>query len=602
MKNLILVGNPNVGKTTLFNKITNKNEHTGNWSGKTVGVLSQEFNYNGQKINITDLPGVYSLQKNSVEEQVTINYLKANSKDNRVLVFVDGTSLQKGLFLYYQVKQYAPDCILIITMKDILDSKDINIDVKKFEKLIQTKILYLSLPTCDKNFILEKVYEEDAYEKNLFEEFNNLEYEEKIIKTYEKCDIIYKQVISGEYSMPLHLKKLDTLLFNRYTGIPILIFMFTFVLWLSISFSNHFQSVLYSFFNQVILVFNNFFQLLKCPPIINEIVIGGGLSTSFFVASVMIPPMLIFFPLFSFIEEVGLIPRIAFNLDGLFSKVYSNGKNAISMMLGFGCNCVGVTSTRIFEDEKLRRVAILTNNFVPCNGRLPMIFFLVITFLAKSMWSAFLIIISFIGFNIFISLVVSLVFNKLYINQNNNFLYEIPIYKKPNIIKILRISLLEKACYVLGKSITFSFIAGLIVFIIKNININNTNLLILISNFLDPLGSLMGLSGVILLAFIIGISANEIVLPITFIIYSNQSLFLNNGIQNTDQITFITAICMIIFSLNHFPCFASLSTIKKETNSTKFTLLCAIVPTFIGIIFCIITNFILQSLQSFLIF
>lgn len=616
MNNILLIGNPNVGKTSLYNIIADKSEHTGNWSGKTVDTMTYNFTYKNQEYSITDLPGVYSLEDNSYEEKIAINYVQQIGNDIPVVI-IDGTNLERGLFLFYEVKKYKKNAILIITMKDILDKTGIQINVEKLGLLLDTKVLIFDINKIDRDFLLNEisVYDNIAHSiksttLNLDNEniYDKQSYEDRITKIHLICSNIANEVRNKQYDRSYYEKKIDVLLFNRATGIPIFLLFMTFILWLSIVFSNYFQEILYNMFNTVIYQLYVCFEYLNIPSIVTVILIGGGVSTSLFVASVMIPPMLIFFPMFMIIEEVGLIPRISFNLDGLFSKFNCNGKNVISIMLGFGCNCVGVTSTRIFENEKSRKIAILINNFIPCNGRLPMLFLLVLTFLADSAFEGFIIITTFIGINILLALIVAYILSKYYYVESENFIYEIPSYKRPNIKNIVKISLVDKASFVLGKALTFSFVAGIIVFIMKSVYIGDNNILITMSNILNPLGQLMGLSGVILVAFIIGISANEIVLPIVFMIYTNQSLFLNDTSVSLSQtlgnygFTYITAICMIIFSLNHYPCIASLSTIKKETNSTTFTLLCAIVPLLIGSTLCIFANIILHCLQSFLFF
>ncbi len=609
---LILVGNPNFGKTTFFNTITGSSEHTGNWSGKTVETKESSYLYNTKKYKITDLPGIYSLEENSIEEKVSISYLSKESNELAILL-VDGTKLSRGLFLFYQLKQYKDNVMLIITMKDMLDKNGIKINIEKLEGLLDTKVMLLDLKkNKDIESILEEIHEYSKSEIEFIDEFTHLNYIDRVIEIHRKCDEIYSDVVEfkGNNLLDKSTQKIDNLILKKSTGIPILIVFISFVFWLSIFLSNIFQGIIYNICNDIILILTKLFIQIEVPNIVREIILNGGIETSLFVASVMIPPMMIFFPLFVFIEEVGLIPRISFNLDGFFSKFHCSGKNSIPMILGFGCNCVGVMSTRIFENEKSRRISILTNNFIPCNGRLPMIILLISTFLVaeNNALKSMAIIILFISCSIFVSLIISFLLNKIYKNDEKDFIYELPSYKKPNILNILKISILEKVFFVLGKSITFSFFAGVVLVILKKISFNGNNVLNIVSNFLNPIGVMMGLSGIILLAFIIGISANEIVLPIVFMLYTNQGLFLNNSglsfsmAMYENGFTTITAICMIVFSLNHFPCIASLSTIKKETNSLSFTILCAVVPLIIGIIMCICLNFILLNLQNSLFF
>ncbi len=601
MKNLVLVGNPNVGKTTFYNRLTNSSEHTGNWNGKTVGISSQMFYYNGVGYRVTDLPGISTLEKSTIEEKVAIEYL--SKTEDKSIVFIDGTNIVRGLFLYFEVKKLVKDVSVVITMKDLLDKGGVVIDIKKLEELLGCNVIYINLTENRAIYtILEQL---DSEHNKQVEHLENksIEYQDKLQKQYEYCNKIAKITTNKCYQRSKTAEKLDEILLGKKTGIPSILLMLFCFLWLSLVFSNYFQGVLFNVFKYTIGEINNFLQYIGCSKELINIVVNGGLATSFFVATVMIPPMFVFFPLFTIMEETGVIPRIAFNVDGVLSKFGLSGKNSISLMLGFGCNCVGVTSSRIFENEKSRRVAILINNFVPCNGRLPMLFLLVFTFLAKDIFASFIIIVFIIMCNILLALFVGLVMNKLYRNNNSDFVYELPVYKKPKIIRVLKGSLIEKAIPVLIKSVSFSFMAGIVVIVLQSIEISGISLLNSLIVFLEPLGNIMGLSGVILVAFLFGISANEIVLPIAFMLYTNMGLFSNNlTISSLSQYGFsvTTAICMIVLSLNHYPCFSSLMTIKKETNSTTFTVICAIVPLVIGITFCICINFILLTLQSLL--
>ncbi len=611
VQNIVLVGNPNVGKTTFYNKLTGSNDHTGNWNGKTVGVSCSTFEYKGVRYRVADLPGICTLEKSSIEETVAIDYL--SETEDKAIVFIDGTNIIRGLFLYYEVIKFVRNVCVVITMKDLLDKNGVVIDVEKMEKHLDCGVIYISLTEKDAiGTILDKVEEGDAVDGEdsegvskgiISDDEGCVGYEEDIRQQYGKCNEIVRDTTNKIYTRSKFGERVDKIFLGRKTGLPVIFLILCSLLWLSLVFSNFFQGVLYNVFGDLVLVLNELFRYIGCTEVLVNILINGGVATALFVATVMIPPMLVFFPLFAFMEETGLIPRIAFNLDGILSRFYLSGKNSISLMLGFGCNCVGVTSARIFENEKSRRVAILINNFVPCNGRLPMLFLLVYTFLTKSVYIGFCIIVLVIFCNIILALVVGRIMNIIYDNKHSEFVYELPVYKMPSIRKVVKISLRDKALPVLIKSISFSFCAGIVIFVLKSIEIEGISLINSLIILFDPIGRVMGLSGVILVAFLFGISANEIVLPIMFLLYTNYGLFSSAGsLGNLSQYGFgmSTAICMIVLSLNHYPCVSSLITIKKETNSTLFTMVCAIVPLVIGIILCIFVNVILQSLQNLL--
>ena len=315
--------------------------------------------------------------------------------------------------------------------------------------------------------------------------------------------------------------------------------------------------------------------------------------------------MAIFFPLFTLLEDSGFLPRIAFNLDKLFNKAKCHGKQALSMCMGFGCNACGVIGCRIIDSPRERLIAILTNSFVPCNGRFPSLIAIITMFFAlgsfTTLKSALLLTII-----IIISIIVTLLISKLLSNTilkglPSSFVLEMPPYRKPQILKVIVRSIFDRTLFVLGRAISIAAPAGLIIWIMANININGNSILYYCSNFLDPFAKLFGLDGTILMAFILGFPANEIVIPIIIMSYLQtatltdysslielKTLLINNGWTN------ITAICMLIFTLFHFPCSTTMLTIKKETNSKFWTLVSFILPTIVGLIICFIINFIFK--------
>ncbi len=595
MKDIALIGNPNVGKTTFFNALTNGIEHTGNWHGKTVEIAKSECIVNEKVYTVADLPGIYSLSDSTMEERVTIDYLR--NIDQTVFLFLDGTNIKKGLFLYFELKKYNKEIVLFITMKDILSKQNMYIDLGKFEEIIGSQVFLIDASEkIDFDKIFSKI-ENDSPTREVRTVYIEYESDKKYEYIHNICEEISDEILNKEFEEGKKIKIIDNILLNKYIGLPITCFCCIALFSLSIALCGVIHQFLFYNFSNVIDYINTGLYEMEKFAFLRTILIDGGLSASLFVLSVMVPTMVIFFPFFSLIEEIGIIPRIVFNIDGLFSKFNLSGKNAIPMMLSLGCNCVGVTSTRIFENENKRKIAILTNNFVPCSGRLPMIFMLVLTYLTDNIFNAVAIVLFFILFSIGIMFVISCIYGRIYKVEEKLIVYELPILKKPNLVTVLKRSILEKALPVLCVSIYYSLIAGVSIAILKNVVIADTSLLVMFSDFLDPLGKIMGLSGVILLAFIIGSAANEIVVPVVLLIYSGESIFFQNMNFSQFGLGLGTVICMIVFTLVHFPCFATLATIKKETQSTCFTIMCALVPTFVGVIICIIINIILQNLQ-----
>ena len=320
----------------------------------------------------------------------------------------------------------------------------------------------------------------------------------------------------------------------------------------------------------------------------------------------MLPPMAIFFPLFTFLEDLGYLPRIAFNMDGIFKKCCCTGKQMITMCMGFGCNAAGVVGCRIINSPRERLIAILTNNLVPCNGRFPFLIIIATIFVAGTMHGigasiiATLTVIGVILLGIFLTLLISKILSKTILKgMPSSFILELPPYRKPQFGKIFVRSIFDRTLFVLGRAIAVAAPAGLVIWLFANIGINGESLLTIVANFLNPFAKLMGLDGYILTAFILGIPANEIVLPIILMCYLNDGALVD--IEDTITIsqiliqngwTILTAINVMIFTVLHFPCTTTLLTIKKETGSLKWTIISFLIPTVCGIILCMITNLI----------
>ncbi len=339
------------------------------------------------------------------------------------------------------------------------------------------------------------------------------------------------------------------------------------------------------------------------PSWIEGVLIQGIYKVLAWVVSVMLPPMAIFFPMFTLLEDFGYLPRIAFNLDGCFRCSGACGKQAITMSMGLGCNACGVTGCRIIDSPRERLIAIITNSFMLCNGRFPTViavitmFFVTIGGIFGSVLSG-AVLLGVIILGVFMTLAVSYLLSRTVLKgESSSYTLELPPYRRPQICKVLVRSLLDRTIFVLGRACTASIPCGLIIWLLANIKADDVSILAHISDFLDPLGSLMGLDGVILLAFILGFPANEIVVPIILMSYMAQGSLVEMS-DNTELWavlvangwTIKTALCMLIFTVFHFPCATTCMTIKKETGSWKWTLISFALPTAIGMFLCIIVN------------
>lgn len=456
--------------------------------------------------------------------------------------------------------------------------------------------------------------------QNLLEEnitTNNLK--DKIVADIMKrAEDVSKEVCTFEnkdYSS--RDRKIDEILTSKKFGIPIMILFLGIIFWLTIVGANYPSKALFGIFNWIqdkLVIFANY---VHSPEWFSNMLINGVYQTLTWIIAVMLPPMAIFFPLFTILEDLGYLPRIAFNMDGFFKKACCSGKQMITMCMGFGCNACGVTGCRIIDSPRERLIAILTNNLVPCNGRFPFLISIATIFIAgayassngflSSILSTIAVIVVII-FGIFLTLIISKILsNTILKGMPSSMVLELPPYRKPQFGKILVRSIFDRTLFVLGRAISVAAPAGLVIWILANVGINGVSLLSIIANFLDPFAKLMGLDGYILTAFILGMPANEIVLPIILMCYLKGGVLVN--IEDTVQIgqiliqngwNMLTAMNVMLFTVLHFPCTTTLLTIKKETGSWKWSGLAFVIPTVCGVFLCMCTTFVYNVAKIFI--
>lgn len=399
-------------------------------------------------------------------------------------------------------------------------------------------------------------------------------------------------------------RKIDKILTSKVFGFPIMILFLGLIFWITIIGANYPSQFLFSAFAYIQEKLFIIADFLHAPYWLSNMLILGVYQTLTWIIAVMLPPMAIFFPLFTFLEDLGYLPRIAFNMDGFFKKCCCTGKQMITMCMGFGCNAAGVVGCRIINSPRERLIAILTNSFVPCNGRFPFLISVATIFIAGTMqgFGASLIstiaVIFVILLGIFLTLLVSKILSKTILKgMPSSFILELPPYRKPQIGRIIVSSIFDRTLFVLGRAIAVAAPAGLIIWLFATISVGGSSLLSIIANFLNPFARLMGLDGYILTAFIFGIPANEIVLPIILMCYLGKNSLVN--LDDTFAIgqilvqngwTMLTAINVMIFTCLHFPCTTTLLTIKKETGSLKWTVISFLIPTVCGILICMTTT------------
>lgn len=671
-RRILLAGMPNVGKSTVFNALTGENQHTGNWIGKTVETAKGEFDYHDHKYEIVDLPGTYSLNTHSKEEEVARDAICFQNYDLLVVV-VDAVSLERNLSLVLQILEITPKVVLCVNLIDEAEKKKITIDEKTLSKKLGIEVVKTSArkkigleellekveKTCEepkKNVtkiryskkmeegiqILEKYLEKESITlpkrfmsiKLLTEEGFIKKIEKELKWTFQKTKEItnlirmiledmekdtnlldeiseatakkQSQLVENVITMDIdpteeRQRKIDKILTSKLTGIPIMIVLLMIVFFITITLSNYPSDLLFELFSKIEDVLLNLFAFLKIPNWITSALVLGIYKTLSWVVAVMLPPMTIFFPMFSLLEDLGFLPRVAFNMDGIFQKCNACGKQSLTMMMGFGCNAVGVTGSRIIDSRRERLIAILTNNFVPCNGRFPMLIAMISMFFVgphlKSITQV-LILTGFIGLACMMTFLISYILSKTLLKgEKTSFTLELPPFRKPDIGKVIIRSLKDKTFHVLKRAVIVSIPAGLFIWILANIQVSGLSLLAHFANILDPFAKGIGLDGVILAAFILGFPANEIVIPIMIMAYlmtgtmqeytslvELRNLFVNNGW------TYITALCTCLFSIFHFPCSTTLLTIYHETKSKRWTFLSFILPTLLGIILCFLAK------------
>ncbi len=398
---------------------------------------------------------------------------------------------------------------------------------------------------------------------------------------------------------PLSLTKetLDALFMGKWTGIPIMLVLLGFIFWLTICGANYPSRFLSWIFAQLGSILEYMLSCLALPHWIEDCLLNGIYRTLSWVIAVMLPPMAIFFPLFALLEECGYLPRVACRLDGCFKKAGSCGKQCLTTCMSLGCNAAGVTGCRMIESPRERLIAILTSSFTPCNGRLPMLIAIVIMFFSgnSSFFAAILLLLLLIvsfSATLLVSKVLSCSVLK---GLPSSFQLDLPLYRKPDVLAVIKHSLRDRALFVLLRAIVIAAPAGCIIWFLAHTEINNQLIIVSLAQFLDPAAKPFGMDGIILLAFLLGWPANEIVIPLMLMLYlSSGSMVEMENYTALHQIliahgwTWKTAASVLLFTLFHWPCSTTCLTIHKETGSIGWTLLAVILPAVIGFTFCFI--------------
>ncbi|MFT3950978.1 MAG: ferrous iron transport protein B [Oscillospiraceae bacterium] len=679
-KVVALAGNPNVGKSTVFNSLTGMNQHTGNWPGKTVTNAQGQYRIGERTYILVDIPGTYSIMSNSSDEEAARNFICFGEPD-AVVVVCDATCLERNMNLVLQILEITENVIVCVNLMDEAKKKNIRIDLDAISKKLGVLVIGTAarkkksldrLTACIRE-MTEKPHGEklrpipvryinpieaalSVIEPVVKEKFANrinsrwlslklLDYDEPLMRSVNQFlgkDLLADPAIRKAFDHAERLltdsgiskeilrdrivsciiltsedicldtvhfekadydardRKIDRLLTGKLTGFPIMAAMLLCIFWLTITGANYPSQLLADGLFRVQDWLTAGFLRLGAPQWLHGILILGVYRVLAWVVSVMLPPMAIFFPLFTLLEDLGYLPRVAFNLDKQFKKCCACGKQALTMCMGFGCNAAGITGCRIIDSPRERLIAIITNNFVPCNGRFPTIIAILTMFFVgtssgifESIFTAALLTLV-ILLGVMMTFFVSKLLSKTILKGvPSSFTLELPPYRKPQVGKVIVRSICDRTLFVLARAVVVAAPAGLVIWIMANVTIGDTSLLLHCSGFLDPFAKLLGLDGVILLSFILGFPANEIVVPIMIMAYmSTGSLVEFESLSDLKQLliqnhwTWVTAISTMLFSLMHWPCSTTCLTIKKETQSLKWTVVSFLVPTVMGVAVC----------------
>lgn len=601
---IALAGNPNVGKSTVFNALTGLKQHTGNWSGKTVETAQGYYKHNNSIIKIVDLPGIYSLNSNSDEEVIANNYIKQSNYECIVIV-VDATNLKRNLSLVLQILRLTSTAILCVNMYDEAKKKGIIIDINELSLQLGIPVVTTSA-TKNKGIaeLKNEIYDmckgrTKTYSISSLKNLSANNYQEYVEEIYLQSTRICRSCVSVKNkSTDNSDRKIDKLLTSKITGIPIMLVLMCVLLWITIVGANYLSDILSSMFSSLKNILESLLINTQLNIKITSFLIDGIYTTLTWVVAVMLPPMAIFFPLFSLLEDYGLLPRIAFNLDPCFEKCGAHGKQALTMAMGFGCNACGVTGCRIIDSDREKNIAIATNSLIPCNGKLPTLIAISTIFFAHNSLITALIIILLVILSVLITLLYSKVLSTTLLKgQTSTFMLELPPYRRPQILKTITYSLKNRALFVLLRAIAVAVPAGAVIWCMANVTVNDITLLKYCTDFLDPVGIILGLDGIIVMAIILGFPANETVIPTMLMAYTTgtvmtdfsslpqlHALLVNNGW------TILTAICFIIIFMYHMPCSTTCITIYKETKDIKLTAISILIPMTVGVVLCFVTN------------
>lgn len=606
-RTVALAGNPNVGKSTVFNALTGSRQHTGNWSGKTVACA--EGRLRGGGLTLTDLPGTYSLRAHSEEERAAREFLVSGQACAVVLV-ADAGCLERSLILALQVLEVQKNAILCLNLMDEAAKKGIEIDVDALERELGIPVIPCAARQGKGLHELEAAIRRAAAGENethptairypAMDEDLTEEQRDDIATAAAalRAEEIALTCVRQPECACARDDRADDVILSRRFGVPLMLLLLAGVFYITLFGANVPSEWLSTHLLALGTPFAGALAKLGLPPFFVSMLTDGLWRVLATVVSVMLPPMAIFFPLFTLLEDAGYLPRVAFQLDHAFQCARASGKQSLTMCMGFGCNACGVTGCRIIDSPRERLIAILTNSFAPCNGRFPLLIFLCSVFFAGSAAGGALLLTGVIAASVGLTLLVSRILSATVLRgEAVSFALELPPYRMPQIGRVIVRSVRDRTLFVLARAAAVAAPAGVLIWLLANVQIGNAAILSHITAFLDPAARVFGIDGVILLAFILGFPANELVMPLIVMGYlssgtiasgvdfaSFRALLLQNGW------TVQTALCTLVLTVAHAPCSTTCLTILRETRSAKWTLAAVLIPAGIGLALCILIH------------
>ena len=701
-----LAGNPNTGKSTVFNALTGLRQHTGNWPGKTVARAEGGFSTGGQRYKLVDLPGTYSLLSASLDEQIARDFVLFGKPDVTVIV-VDATRLERNLNLVLQVLEITDRAVVCLNLMDEARRKGIAVDERRLardlgvpvvataarygegldelnrairevasgqtvckprraggrsaalERAVDTlsrRILGLYPDLANSRWVALRLLDgddkiqqalRDGELGDLQETRDGLEHGGRRADTTDPGSAtevlaltrqlrwqvgkdFHQKLMEGVYAEAAELadravtrsgekprfdwdRTIDNLVTSRVFGFPLMLLMLTAVFWLTIAGANVPSAMLATLLiDTVHPLLKSGAAALSLPWWLDGLLIDGVYLATAWVVSVMLPPMAIFFPLFTLLEDFGYLPRVAFNLDSMFKRVGAHGKQALTMAMGWGCNAAAIVSTRIIDSPRERLIAIITNNFALCNGRWPtqiLIASIFIGSLAPAYLAGLISALSVVAvalLGVMLTFATSWLLSRTVLRgEVSTFNLELPPYRPPRILQTIYTSIIDRTLIILWRAIIFAVPAGALIWLVSNVEVGGASLAHHAIGLMDGFGVLLGLSGLILLAYIIAIPANEIVIPtilmLTVLVTGAAGMGAGEGVmfeldsaEATGELlraggwTLLMAVNLMLFSLIHNPCSTTIYTIWKETRSARWTTISALLPVAMGFVVCFV--------------